>query len=140
MCVTDFVVHWEPRRFIDELGTVDMTAFANGLLELYAGNLVIDRAGDSLDQRGFYDFLDSAEHVAADRQARAVARQLARPRRRGAKIEDGFLKEVVERVRTSSTKETWAYYDVDERTLRRWLSEAYDRGYSPGHRRARAGD
>ena len=42
-------------------------------------------------------------------------------------------------MRASSTKETWAYYDVDERTLRRWLSEAYDRGYYPEHRRARSG-
>lgn len=137
LCVTDLVVHWEPRRPLDELGTVDMTAFATVLAELYGAGMVIDRAGEALGQRGLYEFLDSAEHVAAARQARAVARQAARPRRPGAKIEDGFLKEVAQRFDDVGSRATWEYYGVNERTLRRWLKLAKDRvGWTPPRERS----
>lgn len=134
----EFVVRWEPGRPLDELGTSDMTAFATALVEYWAAGQVIERAGESLGLGDFYMFLDSDEHAAAARQARAVARQLARPRRRGAKIEDGFLKEVVDHVREHGTARTWDHYDVDQRTLRRWLSLAGDRGLYPEHRSSRS--
>jgi hypothetical protein len=129
--VSELHVYWRPNRRISGLGTVDLAALAGAheLAELrdIAFQRAIEQAGPWTIFHG--DRTDESRVAALVADADADARRaLGHERKRGARIDNAFLKDVAQLYGEHGIDHVIETYDVTERTARRWLSIARERG------------
>lgn len=128
--VASFKIEADPPLTAGEVRPIDLDqlardALARKLTDVVGYDLTATEHGGTWE-------MSPADVAAVEARVRDA---LGQQRRRGSRIDDAFLIEVVKHYREAKTASTptpigaiTETYDVTERTARRWLAEAQDRG------------